>query len=216
MRLFTTICPITNGLPTRMTKDCFDGMCEINQYDPDGYCALVCQGKKQIDALEIITIGVEGKEMATNQRKVGTCFHCRKQKATIQRAGHEVCVMCENVRSSIRTSPAMVVAALKELAPEYLPATGQQTDTAELEEGLRLKLAEAERLCAATKEEVSRLLEIIAEFSARNDNQAVPLDNLQTGCEKDSKDTILLDIALGVITGHVCGIDADTLSKLRT
>lgn len=122
------ICQVTAGRPTRMTREGFARACAAARGRHDArkmpfgeYCG-VCRGKDVPAEIEFIELEQLKGEVMTEIRKRGRCSVCGKAKSVLERGGALVCSMCENLRSSIRQGPEVVLAQLRELAPDTLGA----------------------------------------------------------------------------------------------
>jgi hypothetical protein len=220
-RARTGYCPATGNLPTRITEAAFLRRClqhqDAGKEDDCSYCSEICRGKIIPPGLEFIDINMEkNKEdsVANVKYSNGVCSVCGESRSVRGRPGNCVCTMCSILLSLAKNRPDTVFAVLTQLHPSkhFGPAQAVEKDVVEDQvsidsQGEILSLRET---IDALEEKLRRAEEDLAVA-------AVPGRFVElTACiEGKNRDTIVLDLAIKVITGEVVGITAETLTSLR-
>ena len=236
-------CSITRGCQTRMTRRGFAQLCERYRDQQDGYCKEVCRGERPPAELEFIEIEKHMEEnMGTIKYAQGTCQLCGKSANLKKCLGKEVCSGCDFIWRAINGKPEMVFTALIEKmgtawAQERLPGdwvspvlvAEQPPVDQDTLKALRDTLAELQASYAELAEmNAGQRQELTSLAQQRDDltNRLVEIyemnEKLETGASaatgnkaESNRDTVLLDLALGLLDGTVTGVDVTSLKTLR-
>ena len=213
------VCPITMGNPTSMTEQSFRAMCaklnrerklkpghNYSQYETtiyDGHCKK-CGGKFPP---ELTIINIEDYKMTND---FGTCEICLRKEVKIgKNNGKKCCSTCAAMRSYINQRPEMALAMMQELAPQVLAAT-PAVDISAKDEAIH-----------DLNEEINDLKGLVLRLEMENaqipnlEEQVKMLRADRPATTTSIKDTALLDIAIGMLSGEVSGLHVDKLIELR-
>lgn len=234
------VCPITMGNPTSMTEQSFRAMCaklnrerklkpghNYSQYETtiyDGHCKK-CGGKFPP---ELTIINIEDYKMTND---FGTCEICLRKEVKIgKNNGKKCCSTCAAMRSYINQRPEMALAMMQELAPQVLAATPAVDISAkdeaihDLNEEIDLLLVSIQRLeqdAVRDKKDINDLKGLVLRLEMENaqipnlEEQVKMLRADRPATTTSIKDTALLDIAIGMLSGEVSGLHVDKLIELR-
>lgn len=117
-------CPVTSGLPTRMSAAGWVAACSARResakkYATKSWCG-ICQGRFRPQELEIIEIG---ENMGT--KKIGKCESCGRTKTAVSHANNmSMCANCLTAYTAVRMRLEVVANAIR--------ATGQEDRIAAL------------------------------------------------------------------------------------
>lgn len=189
---------------------------------------LNCPGPPaELTIIEIELRQKGGEHVASAKRVDGTCTYCQGKKKVNVTRNAKTCAMCENLRSSIRQRPEMVVEMLREIAPQVLPDHGEAVPQAEVD----AQVVELERAVASCTRKISAL-EGEAEISGqtitrlREDMQRVRLErkealdeverlnSLGTSVDLEAMKDLAGRLAICVLRGEVRHICADDVGLL--
>gem|GEM_PF-6977232 len=148
------VCPVTRGLPARMTEHGFASACAaaLGQareavQDNSGLSlaavrisrCLQCLGKKRPPELQVVDLDSLKTERGSAQREKefemsgkkqdGTCENCGRKNMTLTRLhGELVCSSCGNLFGAMVNRPEAVEKALGKMLPQLLPAAGSDDE----------------------------------------------------------------------------------------
>lgn len=227
LKIMTTVCPVTGKHPTRMTEQSFRRMCAMMQEREENiYCRGTCRGKVLPPELELIDLKNQqgAEDMGSVKYVNGKCHVCGETKGVKNALGKQVCSNCDGVWRQINKRPESVFEALREKmgdqwvlyrlpVAEPVPAEASATD--ELVAELREELATAHKQIDYLEEQFDTQVDI-------NKRAEAELAELRSGTvvadqrpDHESRDALLLDLALRVMGGdHPAGI-CNAISRLR-
>ena len=165
--------------------------------------------KQQLNAKQEETMGTNA------ERTQRTCELCGETKMCRPIFGKITCTMCENLRACVRIRPAVVVAALKDLAPESLPAGDNEAELEKLRarvDELTAKDAEQEALLERRLNELEEANMMLNQVKAERDEAKRLLDeyppvkqlDAALGIAVDNRQA-LTDLALRLAIGSMRG-----------
>lgn len=235
-------CPITRGLPTRMTRSGFKRLCERHRDQPDGYCKEVCRGERIPAELEFIDIPQGGEDMGSTKYTNGKCRVCGEIKSVKNSAsGAQVCSNCDGLWRQVNNRPEKVLEALLEKmgaawVQERVPADWVQpvptTEPSPVDQGelealretlgdLQVSYEELVEMNGRQRRELESLgrqrdylTEQLAHLQDLRDSR-VPVATATDQPADPTRDSILLNLAIGMLDGSVTGVDVDSLKTLR-
>jgi len=119
-RLFSGLCPVTGGRPTRMLRRTFSAMCVRAQLEWDSSCRFICKGRWPQAGLELID---DVKNFASEEdnimaAKAGTCELCGKAANVKRIREKSCCATCEHVWRAAHNAPALLIEALNQVRGE--------------------------------------------------------------------------------------------------
>lgn len=226
-------CPVTCGLPTRMTEKGFNNACKhqrTNLVAWNGYhkkeerltwCG-VCRGKKRPAELEIIPLAdlqqstTKGETMSPAKKRIGNCSTCAaKRTAVIDRMDRALCNNCVVAYTSVSQRLGTVIQAIVDMgkADEALKLLGGDAVAVLVENDALKAIAE---IVGYQGEDGDGLLEAVRTFGLHEPTE-LPLDLIKAiDCTADDweMDAIhtaaLLEQAIGQ---HV--IDAGLINQQK-
>jgi hypothetical protein len=227
------MCPVTNGLPTRMTKPGFDGLCKAQQSASGRwahgvldrrqgkvpYCA-VCKGKRLPAELEIVKLADLKKNQGENDmpgKKWGNkkCDCCGKEKTIVsQCSGDLVCSACASLYGAINHRPEKVISSINKLRPElFMELAGSPVVPVHVESSALKAIAE---IVGYEGEDGDQLLQAVRTFGLQEAPE-LPLDLIKAlDCTAD--DWEMAAIQTAALLEQAIGqriIDAGQINQLR-
>lgn len=204
-RVLVRQCPVTGGVPTRMTRSAWDAVCAAMRtklsarrrqvgfnvrtgVDPVPSFCSVCGGAVLPPELIIISDG-EAEEMAV-QRKNGVCESCGQKAALQTNRGSKLCSTCVSIRSQVANRPEVVARAARDLskAEEMVRLiVGDEALRVVVDDAESKVLAEVRGIVGYEGEEPEGLVEAVRSVAARaagSDCQvcAEDIEDLLRGC----------------------------------
>lgn len=121
-------CPVTGGVPTRMTEASFKRACaghrrqtgktsynyQIKEREVDLSACARCKGKKRPTELTIIT-DEEVREMGKPARNMGKCQNCGESAMVTKNNGLLVCSSCSSIQAAVKNRLEAVANAARTL-----------------------------------------------------------------------------------------------------
>lgn len=121
-------CPVTGGVPTRMTEASFKRACaghrrqtgktsynyQIKERKVDLSACARCKGKKRPTELTIIT-DEEVREMGKPARNMGKCQNCGESAMVTKNNGLLVCSSCSSIQAAVKNRLEAVANAARSL-----------------------------------------------------------------------------------------------------
>lgn len=190
------------------------------------YCREQCRGKVLPPELELIDLkNQQGeKEMGSVKYVNGKCHVCGETKGVKNAIGKQVCSNCDGVWRQINNRPESVLEALVEKMgdqwvlyrlpiAEPVPAEASATD--ELVAELRDELATAHKQIDYLEEQFDTQVNINNRAEAEISELRAAMVAADQRPDNESRDSILLDLLMGAISGdHPAGI-CSAISRLR-
>ena len=105
--------------------------------------------------------------------------------------------MCENLRSSIRQRPEVVVAMIRELAPDALGQSNMEPDSEETV-SLQEELAEARKIIESRD---AKIQELVEELSLKNSKAAEGKPQKANGADLEGLKDFTLRLAVNIASG---------------
>lgn len=220
-------CPISLGLPTKMSKAAFEAACaqhrdslitgrtaEIRRIQESANPCPKCNGKVPAE-IEIISI----KEQRAMASKTVTCEVCGEVKSCHSNHNQMMCFGCISCRSLVRKKPEAVVDMLLEVQGEDYLVKSQKIPAVELAENPEQR-AEIERLreqVAELEESQEEKLKLVAQVAElQQDLQHSQVDNQeliariaqirQMENETPTGGSVLKEVRFGESLGVVLGV----------
>lgn len=213
------ICPVTNNLPTRMTRAAWATLCAATQrkarerecIDKNqqylmrmtkrlNVCAL-CQGKtlprglEFIEAAEMAELSKPKEEAMAKQSKLGVCENCGDKGALTGSFGRRVCSTCLRIRSNVNSNLPKIATAARDMGKgqELLAALVPDGGGMAIQDMEAELLQEISGIVGYTGEDPAELVEAVRQLVARPSvdcGKCTPLRvDLLRACGLETEDT---------------------------
>ncbi|ADW16396.1 hypothetical protein Despr_0208 [Desulfobulbus propionicus DSM 2032] len=232
------VCPVTRGLPVRMTEHgfaqaCAEALAQAHEAvkNSDGLPlaavrlsrCLQCLGKERPPELQVVDLEILKTERGSAQCKRelemggkkhdGTCENCGRENMTLTRLhGDLVCTSCGNLFGAMANRPEAVEKALRKMLPHCLPAAGSVDEEKQ----------ELARRCDELAAEVQTLSGQLIEEQELRKKRAEEADQywsflLKIGESLDSGFDGACDVALvpEMVTETFSGLEAEKTTLLQ-
>lgn len=206
-------CPITNNLPTRMSRESFRRLCALHQSGDDGYCVDVCCGKLPPKGLELIDIVLMSKEItmaAPIKPKPGPCAICDEIKTRRLVKGLEVCSTCSAMVYIAHGHPERLVRSLTMAGNQCALADEAPEANIAIQDKLTMMDDERRRL----DEQLSLTMNRLEEYMDKYDKSLNTIERHE--CRADELQSKIDGLELEIQKlGYDHEIDAETIAELK-